>query len=121
MLINCEICGKEFRKGKRIKNCSLECQMEAERRKSEKYNKRNNEHKTPWFKLRFKILTRDNFACRYCGRSVKEKVILQIDHIIPLSKGGTNNHNNLITACKECNLGKSDVLLEQRLITKLQN
>lgn len=55
--------------------------------------------------IRFKVLKRDKFTCQYCGRSGIE---LEIDHIVPVSKGGTNDIGNLITACKECNRGKSD-------------
>lgn len=61
--------------------------------------------------LRFEVLNRDNFTCRYCGQSAP-KVELHVDHIIPVSKGGENSLNNLITACQDCNLGKSDMLLE---------
>ncbi len=56
-------------------------------------------------KQRFTILKRDNFTCRYCGRKIPE-VILEIDHIVPVSKGGTNELNNLITSCRDCNRGK---------------
>lgn len=54
---------------------------------------------------RFEILTRDGFTCRYCGRKPPE-VELEIDHINPRSKGGTNHLSNLITACRDCNAGK---------------
>lgn len=56
-------------------------------------------------KQRFTILKRDNFTCRYCGRKTPE-VILEIDHIVPVSKGGTNDLNNLVTSCRDCNRGK---------------
>lgn len=60
--------------------------------------------------VRFKILKRDNFTCQYCGKSPRNdsKIILQIDHIIPVSKNGSWEENNLITACRECNLGKGN-------------
>lgn len=57
-------------------------------------------------KIRFEVLTRDNFACQYCGRTPKDGVKLEIDHIIPVSKGGTNHIDNLKTSCFECNRGK---------------
>lgn len=69
-------------------------------------------------KYRFEILKRDGFKCVYCGRSPKEGVILHVDHILPNRKGGRENPENLVTACSECNLGKSDVLLDKRDITK---
>jgi hypothetical protein len=51
------------------------------------------------------ILKRDNYTCGYCGATGVE---LEIDHIKPVSKGGTNEQTNLITACKKCNRDKSD-------------
>ena len=51
------------------------------------------------------ILKRDNYTCTYCGRKTGE---MQIDHIIPVSKGGLNDISNLTTACAHCNRKKSD-------------
>ena len=62
-------------------------------------------------KLRFEILKRDGFTCQYCGRKAPE-VELEIDHIVPVAKGGSNEIDNLITACHECNNGKFDRCLE---------
>lgn len=59
--------------------------------------------------LRFKILSRDNFTCQYCGRSAP-KVQLEVDHIYPKVRGGQDTPENLITACMECNRGKKDLL-----------
>lgn len=61
-------------------------------------------------KTRFDVFKRDCFICQYCG-STPPSVVLQIDHINPVSNGGTNDIDNLITACFECNNGKSDGLL----------
>lgn len=60
-------------------------------------------------RIRFKVLQRDNFTCQYCGRSAP-KVELHVDHKIPISKGGLNDLTNLVTACAECNSGKSDLI-----------
>jgi 5-methylcytosine-specific restriction endonuclease McrA len=63
-------------------------------------------------KLRFEVFKRDNFTCQYCGRNVKDDHIkIHCDHIHPKSKNGLWSIDNLITSCKECNLGKNDVLL----------
>lgn len=59
---------------------------------------------------RFKVLMRDGFKCRYCGKKSDEKQ-LEVDHIIPRSRGGSNNLENLITSCFECNRGKRDKTL----------
>ena len=62
--------------------------------------------------LRFKIFMRDNFTCQYCGVNKEEDgVKLEVDHIIPVSKGGTNKKSNLTTACFRCNRGKSNKVI----------
>lgn len=68
-----------------------------------------------YIKLRFEILKRDNFTCQYCGRSPKTErgVVLVMDHKHPASKGGDWSMENLITSCRECNAGKSDILLQE--------
>jgi Homing endonuclease associated repeat/HNH endonuclease len=58
--------------------------------------------------LRFQILKRDGFRCQYCGGTPQEGYILHVDHILPRSKGGKTERDNLITACWLCNMGKSD-------------
>ena len=62
-------------------------------------------------KIRFEVFKRDGFVCQYCG-ATPPKAILHVDHIHPVSKGGDNNQNNLLTSCLECNLGKSSTLLD---------
>jgi len=66
----------------------------------------------PGLRLRFKVLQRDNFSCRNCGRSpaIVLGVILHVDHKLPWSKGGETVFENLVTLCQECNLGKSDLV-----------
>jgi hypothetical protein len=56
-------------------------------------------------KLRFEILNRDRFTCRYCGQSAPN-VDLEVDHIHPVALGGSNDRENLQTACRTCNSGK---------------
>jgi predicted Zn-ribbon and HTH transcriptional regulator len=61
-------------------------------------------------RLRFRILMRDGFTCRSCGKSpMKERgVELHVDHILPWSKGGETVPENLESKCKQCNLGKGN-------------
>jgi len=54
------------------------------------------------------VLARDNWTCRSCRRTAKDGVTLEVDHIIPRSKGGTDDMDNLQTLCKKCNIGKSN-------------
>ena len=56
-------------------------------------------------KVRFRVLSRDNFTCQYCG-STAPNVQLHVDHIQALCHGGSNKMDNLTTACADCNLGK---------------
>lgn len=56
---------------------------------------------------RFLVLKRDQFTCVLCGRS-GIGVKLEVDHKIPVSKGGSNTLDNLQTLCYECNRGKRD-------------
>lgn len=62
-------------------------------------------------KIRFEVFKRDSFRCAYCGET-PPKVILEVDHIDPKSKGGKDEINNLLTACFDCNRGKKDILLQ---------
>ena len=70
-------------------------------------------------KLRFQILERDNFTCQYCGKTPQDGIKLEVDHITPISKGGTKAKKNLITACFFCNGGKKDVLIAEILSKKI--
>jgi len=54
-----------------------------------------------WRKLRLKILKRDNYICKSCGKEASA-----VDHIIPVTKGGMDEENNLRAICKSCNSKK---------------
>ena len=70
-------------------------------------------------KTRFEVFKRDKFTCQYCGASAPD-IILEIDHIKPVSKGGNNGIMNLITSCRNCNRGKRDKELSDDSTLKLQ-
>lgn len=57
-------------------------------------------------RLRFEILRRDGHACRYCGAMAPD-VKLTVDHVIPTALGGSDEATNLVTACADCNSGKT--------------
>lgn len=63
-------------------------------------------------KTRFEVFKRDKFTCQYCGRMAPD-VILEVDHMKPVVKGGENDILNLITSCRDCNRGKGKNLLTQ--------
>lgn len=63
-------------------------------------------------KLRFRVFMRDKFTCQYCKRTKEDDgVKLQADHIKAYSNGGETVFENLITACWDCNIGKSNMVL----------
>lgn len=59
---------------------------------------------------RWAAVQRDGHRCVACGASPANRagVELQIDHVVPVSRGGTNDLENLRTLCRECNVGRSD-------------
>jgi hypothetical protein len=57
-------------------------------------------------KTRFDVFKRDSFTCRYCGRTSPD-VVLEVDHIVPVCEGGSDDEINLATSCWECNRGKT--------------
>ena len=57
------------------------------------------------------LFARDEYTCQYCGRTafdLKPREALTRDHLIPLSRGGTNEWTNVVTACSSCNTRKSN-------------
>ncbi len=61
---------------------------------------------------RFNLFLRDNFSCQYCG-NIFTSNDLTFDHVIPKSKGGKTQWENVVAACSKCNLRKSDLLLSE--------
>lgn len=57
-------------------------------------------------RLRYEILRRDEHTCRYCGAAAPD-VKLTVDHVVPVALGGSDEPTNLVTACADCNSGKS--------------
>lgn len=95
--VGCAVCKKIFNKNsKNQKYCSSACSKEGQLLESK------------FYKLRFAVLIRDGFRCHYCGAAphLDPNCVLHIDHIKPRYSGGGDRIDNLITACKVCNLGK---------------
>jgi len=57
---------------------------------------------------RFNVFLRDKFMCQYCGSNSE----LTFDHLLPRSKGGKTDWNNVVTACSSCNVQKGGRLYE---------
>lgn len=58
---------------------------------------------------RFNVFLRDNFICQYCASPFPVPE-LTFDHVVPVSRGGRTNWDNVVTACTICNLKKSNYL-----------
>ncbi len=63
-----------------------------------------------WKRLRRQVKKRDGATCQYCGT---EAQVGHVDHVIPLSKGGTDTIDNLAWSCRPCNLSKSTKTLDE--------
>ena len=62
------------------------------------------------------LFARDHYRCQYCGRHVlelKPREALTRDHLLPLSRGGTNEWSNVVTACSPCNTRKGNHLANE--------
>jgi len=69
---------------------------------------------------RLMVLDRDKRKCTYCLIDVSEDSYV-LDHIIPVSKGGTNRKFNLVTSCEGCNQRKQDEDAIQFLLSNYRN
>lgn len=65
---------------------------------------------TSWGRLRDLVKKRDRAVCRYCGVLAE---IGTVDHVIPLSNGGTDVIDNLAWCCKDCNSSKGAKSLDE--------
>ncbi|MDD3841546.1 MAG: HNH endonuclease [Bacilli bacterium] len=57
--------------------------------------------------MRFAIYQRDHYRCQKCGRQTND---LEVDHIVPIAKGGKSTYDNLQTLCHRCNSAKGSNL-----------
>lgn len=136
----CKVCGKAFvRTIKGIHACSLECRavsLELARVRS-KASQTHREGKAASRKARklrqrgvavetvnpFKVLRRDGWRCQLCGIATPERLrgtyddrAPEVDHIVPISKGGEHSYRNTQCACRKCNLAKSGNIKGQMLL-----
>ncbi len=65
------------------------------------------------------VFRRDNHTCRYCGQHAPE-VKITVDHVNPVALGGTDEPANLVTACIDCNAGKSSIVPGAELVDDVE-
>jgi len=104
----CPRCGKDFITSySRQIYCSRQCSSTVNKERARK--KVENEGPVGYARIRWLVLLRDGFMCQYCGRTpYLHSVELHVDHIHPISEGGSDKEDNLITSCTDCNLGKGN-------------
>src|SRR2546423_9825497 len=62
------------------------------------------------------LFARDQYQCQFCGRNqlqLKDRECLTRDHLVPLSRGGTNAWTNVLTACSSCNTRNGNLLPQE--------
>lgn len=70
-------------------------------------------------KKRFEVMRRDGFSCRYCGARAPETNLV-IDHVIPVALGGSDDPQNLVSACNDCNSGKAATPLDAPVVEEIK-
>ena len=73
-------------------------------------------------RVRQNVFMRDNYTCQICGKTIDDGVTLHLDHIQPVSKGGSDEEDNLQVLCSQCNLEKhnrTDLLHDKRKLKQL--
>lgn len=128
--LDCKECGSKFTRSKhnmRAAFCSDTCRSEAERRMKRRYKSkrkalergaRTADNIDP-----IAIFERDAWRCQICGcktpkskRGTIHDKAPELDHIIPLSKGGLHSFDNVQCTCRSCNAKKSDAVYGQMLL-----
>ena len=62
------------------------------------------------------VMLRDTFSCQYCGVAPGRSQ-LTVDHVVPRSRGGSHDWQNLVTACKRCNQKKGSLTPDEAMMT----
>ena len=113
---NCEWCGAEFTGSRDKVYCSTACRVASwrDKRRGGEGGHIGKQLLIGWSQRRFAVLERDGFKCRYCGKGAKQNAVLHVDHVHPRAAGGTDDLDNLVAACQECNRGKGSHLIHNK-------
>jgi len=125
LAITCEVryispAGRNSYENKRTYNLEnletwLDIVVRNVKNRSERQNKISHERARVTNSVRYNILKRDGHSCKICGSTASDGVKLHVDHVVPVSKGGTSDNYNLQTLCDRCNSGKSNKFDGERI------
>ena len=79
------------------------CKVHLQQRERERGSRHERGYGSAWVRLSREILERDQYVCWYCGG-----VATETDHVVAKANGGTDDPENLVAACKPCNVAKRD-------------
>lgn len=79
------------------------CDEHQVRKSWDRVSARNHSRPANWSSRRARVLARDRFKCQLCGSRER----LEVDHIVPVARGGSWEPDNLWTLCKECHKRKT--------------
>lgn len=71
-------------------------------------------------RVRFEVLRRDEHTCQYCGQMAPD-VVLHVDHVVPVSLGGSDDPGNLVAACRDCNAGKASISPDSPIVAAVSD
>ena len=97
---------QEFIKFAALERINYEADLDDELETYFKRKRLYSKNVKEWNRLRKAVFERDHYTCQYCG---KKGGILEVDHVIPFSKGGSDDMSNLVTSCRKCNRQKNNM------------
>lgn len=89
---------------------AIERRRASDRRKTAVRRSRMDVSQSEWFALRSTVFARDGRICSYCCDTCGPH---EIDHKIPITRGGDSSLSNLVVACRSCNAAKKDQTVEE--------
>jgi len=118
---SCKHCQKEFVPERAIAAyCSLDCRIDGRAVLNRAARQRAPRPRMAEV-VRMDVFERDGFSCVYCGKSsYEDRVILEVDHLIPISGGGTEATENLVTACRSCNHAKGTRIIAEEIRKRIE-